>query len=51
VGCSSSSDTCYDREERVQRERAVGGEARTGGRMPWEIQRPVREAQSAKGSI
>jgi hypothetical protein len=39
------------REEQVQREREVGGEERTGGRMPEETQRVVREDQSWKGII
>jgi hypothetical protein len=32
-------------EERVQRERLVGGEERTGGRMPRETHKAVRDAQ------
>lgn len=36
---------------RVHRERAVGGEERTGGKMPEERQRAVREAQRDIGSI
>ena len=39
------------REERVHRERVVGGDDRTGGRMPRVRQREVREAQSEKGTI
>jgi hypothetical protein len=39
------------REERVQRDREVGGEERIGGKMPEETQRVVREDQSGKGSI
>ena len=39
------------REEQVQREREIGEEERTGGRMPREMHRSVSEAQSSKGSI
>ena len=40
-----------DREDRVQRERAIGGEEGTGGIMPLGTHRSVREAQNAYGSI
>ncbi len=39
------------RKERVQRERAVGGEERMGGRMPRETQRVVREVKIGRGII
>jgi hypothetical protein len=39
------------REEGVQWEREVGGEERTGGRMPEETQRVVREDLSWKEII
>ena len=38
-------------EERVQQERLVGGEERTGGRMPHETHKAVRDAQWENGSI
>jgi hypothetical protein len=38
-------------EERVQRERLVGGEERTGGRMPRETHKAVRDAQRENGII
>ena len=38
-------------EERVQRERLVGGEERTGGRMPRETHKVVRDAQRENGII
>jgi hypothetical protein len=38
------------RVERVQRERVVGGEERTGGIMPRERHKVVKEAQAEKGT-
>jgi hypothetical protein len=38
-------------EERLQRERLVGGEERTGGRMPRETHKAVRDAQREIGII
>jgi hypothetical protein len=38
-------------EERVQRERLVGREERTGGRMPRETHKAVRDAQRENGII
>jgi hypothetical protein len=40
-----------EREDWVQREQAVGGEDKIGGRMPWVRQMAVSDVQSEKESI
>ena len=46
---AEAKGTQEDREERVQRERVVGGKDMIGGMMPRVRQRAVREAQSGNG--
>jgi hypothetical protein len=49
--CGHQEETEGRLEERVQRERLVGGEERTGGRMPRETHKAVRDAQRENGII